>query len=630
VIEQPANNLVTSDLPTPDQNEWLEEPTLPKKDDFKNPENFEFAFNEYKHKMVVYQARLALHKGCEKVEEANEKYIFKCFFGKKYPNYKDFCPLDPEEKALGYGGAAKQLGFKPALVADWISKNEKFKTDMATGILYFFNGKCWTPNAEPFLEKIISLILREENRQSHQNNITQSLRPLTYEKIEFSRKIACENCLLDVETQTTSEFSEKELPFHEVPVKYDPEAKCPNWEAFIAQVVNGDDLATIQEWSGFLLLADYRFHKLLWVHGSGRNGKGVWQRTMEAILGEKNVSGIGLEEFNGSHRFALRQLYGKLFNICSEPNTSYPLQTPLLKKATGQDTIEAEIKGKQARLSFRNYAKITVLANKFPKVEDTTTAFKERRLFIKFPNEFIGTNQIQNVEDNWLKTTDERSGILNWMLQGLKRLLEQGYFTESKTQQETETEFLRASDTISAFIKECSVFGKNLAVLRSEAWDSYNVYCEFYGLDAEKAPKFTERLKGTVHVTSGKIGGVRAWRGISFNKISEEGTLWTVGTLFAHCFNSDDCKNINKSTEVPQVSQVSSLETKKSTLINSSRFKPAAGVRCQQIEQDEQCTKEAEYTINGNLYCPTCFEVEKENLRKQGKIICVENTEGAS
>jgi P4 family phage/plasmid primase-like protien len=484
------------------------------------------------------------------------------------------------------------------------------------------------------------LTWRRNNRQSHLNNITQALRPLTYEKIEFSRKIACENCLLDVETQTTSEFSEKELPFHEIPIKYDPKAICPNWEAFIAQVVNGDDLATIQEWSGFLLLPDYRFHKLLWIHGEGRNGKGVWQRTMEAILGEKNISGIGLEEFNGSHRFALRQLYGKLFNPCSEPNTNYPLQTPLLKKATGQDTIEAEIKGKQARLSFRNYAKITVLANKFPKVEDTTTAFKERRLFIKFPNEFTGKTQIQNIEVNWLKINDERSGILNWMLIGLKRLLEQGYFTESKTQQETETEFLRASDTISAFIKECGVFGKNLAILRSEAWDSYNVYCEFYGLDGEKAPKFTERIKGTAHVTPGKIRGDRAWRGITFKKLSEE------GTLFAHCSNSENSKNINKSKEVSQVSYVPSLEAEEAAsgesqlkvvaeesglrrieannLVKAKRFRSKPGVLCQTIDHDLICAKEAEYSINGNRYCPAHFDDEKENLRKIGKTVCAE------
>jgi hypothetical protein len=36
-------------------------------------------------------------------------------------------------------------------------------------------------------------------------------------------------------------------------------------------------------------------------------------------------------------------------------------------------------------------------------------------------------------------------------------------------------------------------------------------------------------------------------------------------------------------------------------LVNAKRFKPKAGVRCQQTDQDEQCAKEAEYQINGNL-----------------------------
>jgi putative DNA primase/helicase len=523
--------------PTP----FLDEPTQPKPEDFKNPENYDFALSEYKHKLEVYQARLSLHKACEEYgkETFTEEELKSVFLYinqiKNFPTYDDFCPYNAEEKALGYGGAAKKEGFKPALVSEWIATHEKlhFKTDVETGILYFYNGKSWVPNAEPYLEYIIEKILKNENKQGHYTNILHVLRGCTYTRTEFSKKIACENGLLDVETQTLTDFNEKEMPFHQIPVTYNSEAKCPNWEAFITQVVNQDDLATIQEWSGFLLLPDYRFHKLLWVHGVGRNGKGVWQRTMEAILGNNNVAGVGLEEFDGTHRFALKQLYGKLFNPCSEPTTNKELQTPLLKKATGQDTIEAEIKGKQARVPFRNYAKITVLANKFPKVRDQTVAFRERRLFIKFPNEFTGKNQIQNVEDNWLTVNDERSGILNWMLTGLKRLLEQGYFTESKTQQETEAEFLRASDTISAFLTEMCLFDKTKTTTRSDALEAYKNYCEVLGLEADNEKKFTQRLKDTSRISCCLVRipkQERAWKGFSLKQINDDGEILTVDT----------------------------------------------------------------------------------------------------
>jgi putative DNA primase/helicase len=555
---------IASDVPDPTKEDWLEEPTKPHPTDFKDPENFEFAFAEYKHKLERYQARLQLHKACEELEEEQYKDIFKCFHGQRFPTYKSFC---------NETDAGEPIPFKPASVAEWIAANQKFKTDIDTGILYFFNGKCWVQNAEPYLEKIVSIILGEENRQSHLNNISQAFRALTYEKIEFSQKIACENGLLDTEIQTLTDFNEKEMPFHQLQITFDKEAKCPNWEEFISQVVTPDDLPTIQEWSGFLLLADYRFHKLLWVHGEGRNGKGVWERTMETILGENNISSVGLEEFDGNHRFALRQLYGKLFNPCSEPPTNKILQTPLLKKATGQDTIEAEIKGKQGRLQFRNYAKITVLANKFPKVTDNSTAFRERRLFIKFPNEFTGKNQVQNIESKWLTITDERSGILNWMLAGLKRLLDQGFFTESKTQQETEAEFLRASDTISSFLTELCIFDKNLITTRSEALEAYKNYCDVLSLEPENEKKFTARLKDTPRVSVTlvrKPKQERAWKGLGLKAITDEGTILnfvtldTANTGVYPQTNLENSKYIEGSSRpVSDVSPVSNPEVKK-------------------------------------------------------------------
>ena len=266
----------------------------------------------------------------------------------------------------------------------------------------------------------------------------------------------------------------------------------------------------------------------MWVVGSGRNGKGVWQRTIEGVLGIDNVSNIGLEEFDGTHNYSMALLYNKLVNFCSEPRTRRELQTNLLKYATGQDTISAEIKYKQKRLSFKNCAKITILANKFPRCNDQTTAFKERRLFLKFPNEFKGENQIANLEKIWLENKEEKSGILNWMIAGLRRLLEQGQFSTSRTQEQTEIEFLRASDSITAFINQCATFEKHLYTTRPDAKIAYEAYCDFYGLEADNEKKFTSKLKDHPKIknTSKRIEGTkqRVWDGVSFKILSEEST----------------------------------------------------------------------------------------------------------
>lgn len=517
-----------SDLPQ-ENKAFLVEPVLPKREDYSSEGDFQLSLGFYKQKLEKYYARKEFLKELDEGHKSKllyEKIKAARITNQVYQAFKDIvyemcCEPDSNDR---------NTIFKPAKAAELIQAKDRFITDIDTGILYYYDGKAWIKDANNYLKFIVARILREENKVSHYNNIAHHLESVTLEKLQFSKKIACENGLLDVETGSFTEYcpdSKFEMPFYYIPIKYDAVAKCPNWAAFVNQVVTPDDVATLQEWSGYCLLPNYSFHKIMWIVGSGRNGKGVWQRTIEGILGNSNVSNVGLEEFDGTHRFSMHQLYGKLVNFCSEPKTNRELQTSLLKYATGQDTIEAELKCKQKRLSFKNCAKITVLANKFPKINDQTTAFKERRLFLKFPNEFTGSNQIINLENFWLTGEhEEKSGILNWMLQGLKRLLEQGHFTTSRTQDETELEFLRASDSVSAFINETAAFDRHLITTRTEAKTAYEAYCDVYGLEVENEKKFSAKLKNTPKIkdTSKRIGGEkqRVWEGVSFKVLSEE------------------------------------------------------------------------------------------------------------
>jgi P4 family phage/plasmid primase-like protien len=472
------------------------------------------------------QARAQLLEAGKKAAEEEAKGPFKCMLHKHYPSYNDF-------RLLADDGETK-LPFKPGAVAKWICENEEFKADLKTGILYFYDGDRWIANAEGYLEKIVSLILRDENKQSIYNNILHDLKALSYCNIEFSNKIACPNGLLNVETLELTPNTAEEMPLFSIPTEYVPDTPYPQWQEWLNQVMpDPQDQQTLQEWSGYLILPDYRYHKLLYNYGVGRNGKGTWERTMQAVIGKNNCSEVGLEELDGSHRFALFQLYGKLFNSCSEPVTNKTLQTSILKKATGQDLISAERKGSDKRIDFTNTAKITVSANKFPKVKDSSTAFSERRLFLTWSSQYLeGTNQIQWIERNWTQGEhDERKGILCWMLAGLRRLLIQGHFTTSKSQHETEIAFQRASDSVTAFLNEMAIYSKTFATKRSEALEAYQNYCDFYGIEAENDKVFTQRLEDNARISKGKIKGDRAWRGVSFKMINEEGTDGTQGTL---------------------------------------------------------------------------------------------------
>jgi putative DNA primase/helicase len=475
---------------------------------------------------------------------------------KTYPNYVAFCD-DPEE----------QTGFKPARVAQWLAKNEHFKTDRETDILYYGEEAkgVWSREGEVKLKEILTKILGENNRESHYRNILHVLKSLTYCDIEFSQKIAVENGLLDVVTGELTSFTLEEMAYHQIPTTYNPEADCPHFKEFLTQVVSPEDTLTLQEWSGYLLYAAYPIHKVLWIHGEGRNGKGVYDRTMKGILGVKNCSGVGLEELDGNHRFVLYQLKGKLYNPCSEPtiNPKKVFRTEIFQKITGGDLIDAERKGVQKRTEFTNYDKITVIGNKFPKVHNPTTAFKDRMMFVKFPKYFSEEERIPDLEKVWLEDPIERMGILNWMLEGLHRLLANGHFTESKSQEETELEFQRVSDSISAFITETAVFGSNYEITRLDAFEIYRDYCDIIGTEPEPKSRFTERLKHTPKIHDGwtraKGKKERAWKGVTFKRLDdgESATVATDGTASTSLEIFSNPKNIEgKEKGVPTVPNV--------------------------------------------------------------------------
>lgn len=412
--------------------------------------------------------------------------------------------------------------FKPQRCADAIKAQFFFITDRKTSILYYYDIKnhVWSPNGEAFLDVILANVLKDENRTAHYNNALYCLKCVTKQDFEFNKKLALKNGIYDPIKGTFSPFTPNERVFYSLPVEYNPEAKCPKYLKFLNDVLPEDDIKTLQEWSGYLLLPEYRYHKIAWLHGIGRNGKGVWARTMHGTLGKHNCSFIGIEEFNVKNRFVLYQLYGKLYNESSEPQTNKALQTPIIKKISGQDPIDAELKGKQQRVQFVNCAKLTIIGNRYPKVNDKTNAFWDRSdIIIHFPKIFDEKEQVANLEKTWLEDKEEPSGILNWMIEGKDRLLKNGRFTKSKTQQESILEFKRLSDSISAWLHECIIFDKCLWITRSEAYEDYKDYCDAIGAEVESNRTFTQTLKHTPKIkdTKKKVrgkSGTRVWIGI--------------------------------------------------------------------------------------------------------------------
>jgi P4 family phage/plasmid primase-like protien len=226
------------------------------------------------------------------------------------------------------------------------------------------------------------------------------------------------NCL---QPHTPKWFSRVCLSF-----PFDVNAFCPRWIAFLNEMLEGDqDLITLlQQWFGYLLLADTRQQKALILVGDGSNGKSVVLETLTFLLGEANVSNVQLESFGD--RFGLMPTIGKLANIIPEVGEIDRLSEGTFKSFVGGDHITIDRKNKSP-LTSRPTARLVISTNNLPRFADRTDGVWRRLMVIPFRVQIPDDQQDRDL----LSTLQgELPGIFNWALLGLNSLNKQGRFVQ--------------------------------------------------------------------------------------------------------------------------------------------------------------------------------------------------------
>jgi len=387
--------------------------------------------------------------------------------------------------------------------------NYHFKTPEDVEMLYVFRNGEYI-QGETFVKSRMESIFGDKTNTGTCGEVINHLKRRSYvprEDFNINKGVLpVENGLLDLETGVLSEFTPDLIFTFKIKAKYDPDKRSEKWLKFIEEVMpNEEDRLALQEYAGYTLYAKMPYHKIAFLVGEGRNGKGVFVRTVQGILGVDNVSNIRIDYLGGGHRFAATNLYGKLMNVSSEPSTRWPLQTELLKQLTGEDWLDGEVKGKQNPIRFQPFAKHFVLANKLPKVNDTSIGWWDRVLLIEFTQTFTDEkgNRIADLEDTWLVDADDRSGILNWLIEGWVRLQSTGKFTQSKTQRESMIRFKRASDPIAAFLVEACEYDPSYYEQRMALYVAYKDYASSLNALTEGNRTFFDRVRNWPGVRDG-------------------------------------------------------------------------------------------------------------------------------
>jgi putative DNA primase/helicase len=319
-----------------------------------------------------------------------------------------------------------------------------------------------------------------------------------------------------------------------LPYAFDPQAKCPKWDAFLERNLELDPerIKLLQEWAGYLLLPDTGQQKFLVMEGEGANGKSVYCAAIAAMLGTENCEHIPLELFGD--RFAKTQTIGKLVNICADVGEIDKVAEGFLKSFVSGDTVFFDRKGIKG-VNCAPTARLMIACNNRPKFSDRSSGIWRRMLLIPWLVQISEQERIPNMDKSWWwEKKGELPGIFLWAVRGLNRLRQQGRFTDSSLSKSSLEEYKQESNPTRAFLLEH--FEKNTAagVQCSVAYHFYSRWSINNGHRPDGERVFGREVKRLFPHTERKRGGAgnsRYWyyHGLAFTvdeicgeKIEEE------------------------------------------------------------------------------------------------------------
>lgn len=304
-----------------------------------------------------------------------------------------------------------------------------------------------------------------------------------------------QNGMFDVKEMKLRKHDPKYLSVNQIPHDLDMDARKEIDSAdlvldkFLNQAIPaGDDRIMLWEYVGYSMTVDTCFQKMLIIRGVGGTGKSRVISLIQAICGNRNCSNISLHDLN--QKFYPSMLYGKLLNTCADISSDALTAVDNIKKATGEDIMIYEKKGKDPQ-SFRSYAKLVFSANKIPmNLDEKTNAFYRRLLILDM-------NYKPEEPDRELdQKLQQEVKYAIWKAVGaLKKLYDDGKFLESQNSAEQVEDLYRAADTVKAFLDECTERKEGSRIERKLLYETYVEYCKSYGRKEHSPNPFYKSLE---------------------------------------------------------------------------------------------------------------------------------------
>ena len=288
-------------------------------------------------------------------------------------------------------------------------------------------------------------------------------------------------------------------------VSHNPLVDCPRFKAALVMWQPDPEMRVfLQRYFG-LCLSGLLEQKLGFLYGLGANGKSVLIDLLVWLLGDYSLvidsSMLMKQRFKDgkSPRPDLVALKGVRFAVGSELSDGQAFDEGEVKKLTGSDRITGRAPYAVEAVTFMPTHKLCLAGNHRPIITDTTHSMWRRPMLIGF-DQVIHPDQQDKMLPSRLK--QEGSGILNWLLSGLRDYSRDG-LQIPKSVEAAMASYQTESDTLGIFIEDSYTLDSNSKIDKASCYRLYQDWAFSNGHCRLSSSALTKRLAERGHVLDG-------------------------------------------------------------------------------------------------------------------------------
>ncbi len=291
-------------------------------------------------------------------------------------------------------------------------------------------------------------------------------------------------------------------------------ASAPRWTSFLREIMDGDEetIGFLQRAAGYALTGATTEHKLLFLHGSGRNGKSVFLNTLLDIWGDygrRVAASTFLNSQTERHPTDLASLQGARLAIASELPRGKTWDEATIKDLTGGDRMTARFM-RQDFFEFEPQLTLMIAGNTQPSFRGVDEAIRSRVVLVPFRVTIPEAKRDGSLGE---KLRQEAPAILRWCIDGAVEWQRRGLDVPPAIAAASAAYF-DEEDTLRQFLQDETRADLHAIVSTDDLMQRFVQWSDRQGLDAWSKRTLVKELKmrGFTDAASNGSRGLRGLR----------------------------------------------------------------------------------------------------------------------